>query len=199
MRRRKHFSMPPLCCSLPAEKVSEGSFFHSSYEKAEQKERNGKKRRDDGKEIGGNKSLSAAPAIAAELTASKSQSFNASEAFTVLWISPITCLARLIKAASAAPSSAGKLMKNDYLLLSTTIKFLIFISLETLPLRCRLNVNIQWMRKSFFLPIHCLHHHLPLGVVAKHLGNNRTARSALIIMNPEFHLINLFLNYFGVK
>lgn len=59
-----------------------------------------------------------------KLTVWKSQAFNASAASTVLSISPITCLARLIKTASAVPFSAEKLMRNDYFLCKLqTMKF----------------------------------------------------------------------------
>lgn len=60
-----------------------------------------------------------------KLTDLKSQSFNASAASTVLWISPITCLARLIKTASAVSFNPEKLMRNDYLLLETMKFYLI--------------------------------------------------------------------------
>lgn len=77
-----------------------------------------------------------------KLTVSKSDFFSASAALTVLAVSPITCLARLIKTASAAPpaSRAGKLMRNDYLLLET-MKFFAF-SIEKFSSRLQ---NWMWI------------------------------------------------------
>lgn len=67
-----------------------------------------------------------------KLTVWKSNIFSASAAFTVLSISPITCLARLIKTASAVPFSAEKLMRNDYfpLQVCSTIKFYLVQSFQ---------------------------------------------------------------------
>lgn len=135
---------------------------------------NGRKREkewNDGEIIVKHKSLKTA-VKRKKLTDWKSQAFNALEASTVLWISPITCLARLIKTASAVPSNPEKLMRNDYLLLETMKFYLVETFIFFIVFFCRrLNVNIEnW--KFYFEHYFFLH---------------------IDYSNPESYHVNLFL------